>query len=60
VSEAVKVPKPRQGIPIELVLHEKSPILPDAEEEHATAATINKWIALADIALRKNKDRDAA
>ena len=45
---------------MELVLHEKAPILLDAQEEHATPATINKWIALADIALRKTKDREAA
>jgi hypothetical protein len=27
------------------------PILPDADEEHASVAAINKWTALGDIAL---------
>ena len=30
-------------------------ILPDAEEEHAAVATINKWVALGDAALSDDR-----
>ena len=39
------VATPRWSI---LELH---PVLPDAEEEHASVARINKWVSLADAAL---------
>jgi hypothetical protein len=60
VSEAVKVPKPREGTRLGHGMQGPPPILPDLDEGHADVSTINKWIALADIALRKTKDRDAA
>jgi len=55
VPKLIQMPKrdatetPKASVPLpHYPLH---PILPDADEEHASVAKINKWVSLADAAL---------
>jgi len=57
VPKILKMPKPDlqpnvkgESIPSKIV----DPILPDADEDHASVAKINKWVSLADAALGAN------
>jgi len=46
------MPKLKEQLPDkEKVAPIQRPVLPDADEEHASVAKINKWIALGDVAL---------
>ena len=41
-------------------IHPTAPILTGANEEHASVATLNKWVTLGDIALIKKGTRKRA
>ena len=55
MAKIIQMPKRDQPDPVgdAAQVHSGSlhPLLPDAEEEHASVARINTWVSLADVAL---------